>query len=163
MNPLMWSFRTQMLTGSLTCLALVGFAVYSQFQWGLEPCKLCVHQRIAYLFLAAAFQLAALLAPRSAPARRILSTLTALPALAGALIAGKQLWLKLFPPAMPGCPVTFDFVENPSLWQQIFTPTVECGLGDWVFLGLSMPTWSLIWFLLLTIWALFAGFKSRSH
>jgi len=57
--------------------------------------------------------------------------------------------------------VSFDFVENPSLWHQLFTATVECGIGDWSFLGLSMPAWSLIWFVLLGVWALWAGFKAH--
>jgi len=159
MNPLSWSFRPQMLLGGITCLALVGFAFYTQLQWGLEPCELCIHQRIAYLVLAGTFFLAALISPRARSARRSLSILTALAALVGALIAGKQIWHKLFPPAMPTCAVSFDFVENPTLWQQLFTATVECGVGDWIFLGLSMPAWSLIWFVILGAWALHAGFK----
>jgi len=148
-----------MQLGSAVCLALVGFAFYTQLQWGLEPCELCIHQRIAYLILAGCFLLSALLAPRRARARRSLSVLTALAAISGAWIAGQQIWHKLFPPEMPTCAVSFDFVENPSLWHQLFTATVECGIGDWVFLGLSMPVWSLIWFLLLAAWSLWVGFK----
>jgi len=159
MNPLSWSFRPQMLLGGVTCLALVGFAFYTQLYWGLEPCELCIHQRIAYLVLAGVFILAALI---SRSARRSLSILTALAALAGALIAGKQIWHKLFPPAMPTCAVSFDFVENPSIWHQLFTATVECGIGDWIFLGLSMPAWSLIWFILLGLWAVQSGFRTIS-
>jgi len=159
MNPLAWSFRTQMLLGSAVCLALDGFAFYTQLQWGLEPCELCIDQRIAYLVLAGAFLLAALLAPRGTTARRSLSILTALTALSGAWIAGQQIWHKLFPPELPTCAVSFDFIENPSLWQQFTTSTVECGLGDWVFLGLPMPAWSFIWFVLLGVWAILAGFK----
>jgi len=148
-----------MQLGSAVCLALVGFAFYTQLQWGLEPCELCIHQRIAYLVLAGAFLLTAIFAPRGTTARRSLSILTALTALSGAWIAGQQIWHKLFPPEMPICAVSFDFVENPSLWHQLFTATVECGIGDWVFLGLSMPVWSLIWFLLLGTWTLLAGFR----
>jgi len=159
MNPFAWSFRPQMLLGGLICLALVSFAFYTQLQWGLEPCELCIHQRIAYLVLAGTFFLAALISPRAA--RRSLSILPALAALAGAFIAGQQIWHKLFPPAMPTCAVSFDFVENPSLWQKLFTATVECGIGDWIFLGLSMPAWSFIWFVLLGAWALRAGFKTH--
>jgi len=160
MNPLAWPYRPQMLLGGMICLALVGFAFYTQLHWGLEPCELCIHQRIAYLILAGTFFLAALIAPRTRPARRRLTLLPLLAALAGAWIAGQQIWHKLFPPAMPTCAVSFDFVENPSLWHQLFTATVECGIGEWFFLGLSMPAWSLVWFLLLAVWALRAGFKA---
>jgi len=159
MNPSVWPLRIKMLLGGITCLALVGFAFYTQRYWGLEPCELCIHQRIAYLLLAGFFFLTALFPPR---ARRSLSVLTALAAISGAFIAGKQIWHKLFPPTMPTCAVSFDFVENPNIWQQLFTSTVECGVGDWIFLGLPMPAWSLIWFLLLGTWALWAGFKKNA-
>jgi len=82
MNPLSWSFRPQMLLGGLTCLALVGFAFYTQLYWGLEPCELCIHQRIAYLILAGIFLLAALIAPR---ARRSLHIAASAPAIKTAL------------------------------------------------------------------------------
>ena len=57
MNPLRWSFRAQCLLGFLTCAGLLAFAIYMQIQMGLEPCPLCIYQRIAFaavgvLFLA---------------------------------------------------------------------------------------------------------------
>ena len=37
MNPLRWSFRAQFLAGFLGCVALVGYAIYTQLYQGLEP------------------------------------------------------------------------------------------------------------------------------
>ena len=41
------------------------------------------------------------------------------------------------------------------------TGTGDCGNIDWRFLGLSMPMWSMVWFVGLALWALYAGFKHR--
>ncbi|NLC59959.1 MAG: disulfide bond formation protein B, partial [Gammaproteobacteria bacterium] len=37
----------------------------------------------------------------------------------------------------------------------------DCAQVDWTFLGLSMPAWSLVWFVLLGAWALYGGFGRR--
>ena len=51
MNPFHWSFRAQFLAGFLACAALVGYAIYTLLYQGLEPCTLCIFQRIAYAVL----------------------------------------------------------------------------------------------------------------
>ena len=43
----------------------------------------------------------------------------------------------------------------------MLTGSGDCGTVDWTFLGLSMPAWSLVWFLLLAAVALFAGLRTR--
>jgi disulfide bond formation protein DsbB len=43
--------------------------------------------------------------------------------------------------------------------KKAFTGSGECATVDWSFLGLSMPAWALIWFLLLGIAYLVAGFR----
>jgi disulfide bond formation protein DsbB len=48
MNPLRWSFRAQFLFGFLICAGLLGYAIYVQLQLGIEPCPLCIFQRIAF-------------------------------------------------------------------------------------------------------------------
>ena len=52
MNPFRWSFRAQFLAGFLGCAALIGYAIYTQLYQGLEPCPLCIFQRLAYAALA---------------------------------------------------------------------------------------------------------------
>ena len=45
--------------------------------------------------------------------------------------------------------------------RKVMTATGNCGDIDWTFLGLSMPWWSLIWFVLLGAWAAYAAFRRR--
>jgi disulfide bond formation protein DsbB len=41
------SFRGRYLAGFLVCVALMAFALYAQYVMHLDPCPLCIFQRIA--------------------------------------------------------------------------------------------------------------------
>lgn len=164
-NPFRWSFRAQCLSGFATCAALIGFAIYSQLQWGLEPCPLCIFQRIAFAALGLLFLVAGLHAPRSVVGRGVYGGLGFLAAAVGIGIAGRHVWLQLHPPPIPACGAPLDFMRETmstaNVIRKVLTGTGDCGNVDWTFLGLSMPAWSLIWFVLLAGFALHAGFRRR--
>lgn len=164
-NPLQWSFRAQCLLGFAACAALIGFAIFSQLQWGLEPCPLCIFQRIAFAAVGAVFLLAALHAPRRLVGRRAYGLSAFLAAAVGIGIAGRHVWLQLYPPPMPACGPPLEFLRETmsttSVIRKVLTGTGDCGNVDWTFLGLSMPAWSLLWFVLLAGLALAAGFRRR--
>ncbi|MDQ3511301.1 MAG: disulfide bond formation protein B, partial [Pseudomonadota bacterium] len=77
------SFRMLFLLGFLACAGLLGYAVYLQLHTGLEPCPLCIFQRVAFAALGLLFLIGALHAPRGAAARRAYGVLGWLAALAG--------------------------------------------------------------------------------
>jgi disulfide bond formation protein DsbB len=160
------AFRKRWLLGFLACAALFGFALYSQSHWGLKPCPLCIFQRIAFIALGLVFLLGALLAPRSPGGRRAWGIVALVPALAGIGIASRHVWLTHLPPdQVPSCgpPLEFMMESNPltDVIKMVLTGSGECAKVDWHFLGLSMPEWSLAWFLVLTGWALHAAFRRR--
>jgi disulfide bond formation protein DsbB len=165
LNPFRWSFRAQCLSGFAICAALIGFAIFSQLQWGLEPCPLCIFQRIAFAALGLVFLIAGLHAPRRAGGRGVYGGLGFLAAAVGIGIAGRHVWLQLYPPPIPACGAPLDFMRETmsttSVIRNVLTGTGDCGNVDWTFLGLSMPAWSLIWFVLLAGFALHAGFRRR--
>ena len=166
MNPFRWSFRQQFLLGFACCAALIGFAIYSQFQWGLQPCPLCIFQRVAFAALGLVFLLGGLLAPRRAGGRGFWGVLALLAAAVGIGIAGRHVWLTHLPPdQVPSCgpPLAFMMEANPfgEVVRKVLTGSGECAKVDWTFLGMSMPEWSLLWFLLLAAWAALAAFRRR--
>lgn len=164
-NLFRWSFRTQCLAAAAVCAALIGFAVFSQLQWGLEPCPLCIFQRIAFAALGVVLLLGGLHAPQGGAGRAVYGVLGFLAAAVGMGIAGRHTWMQLFPPEIPACGPPLDFLRETmsttSLIRKVLTGTGDCGNVDWSFLGLSMPAWSLVWFVLLGAWALYAGFRRR--
>lgn len=166
MNPMRWSFRAQFLLGFVVCVALLGYAIYLQLHDGLEPCPLCIFQRIAFAALGLVFLLGALHGPRGKGGRAGYGLLALIAALAGIGVAGRHVWLQVMPrDAMSSCGPPLSFLSETmgpfEVLRTVLTGTGDCGNVDWRFLGLSMPMWSLAWFVLLAAWAAYAGFRAR--
>src|SRR5690606_37442670 len=160
------TFRTSFLLGFLACAGLIGFALFSQFQWGLEPCPLCIFQRVAFAALGVVFLLGALQAPRGRAGRVAWGVLALAAALAGIAVAGNHVRLQMLPadqvPACwPGLDYMMEMLPVTGVIQKVMTGSGECADVDWSFLGLSMPAWSLAWFLLLAAWAAWAACRRR--
>ena len=65
----MMTRRTLNFTGAIACAGMMGFALFAQHGLGLEPCPLCVLQRVATISLGLLFLLAALTNPGQIGAR----------------------------------------------------------------------------------------------
>lgn len=162
MNPFRWSFRVAFLLGWLVCLALLGYALYVQQHLNLTPCNLCILQRVAFLWMALWFLIGGLHAPRG-NGRWAYVVLVLLGAAFGVAMAGRQLWLQSLPAdQVPACGAGFNMLVEQLKAQAIpfsqFVSVMLRGDGDcakvpWRFLGLSMAGWTLIWYVLLAIWA----------
>jgi disulfide bond formation protein DsbB len=166
MNPFRWGFRTQYFLGFIACAGLIGYAIYTQLHDGLNPCPLCIFQRIAFAAVGLVFLLGALHGPRGTGGRRVYGLLGFVAAAVGMGIAGRHVWLQSLPPSlMPSCGPPLSFMRQTmgpmDVIKKVLTGSGNCGDVDWTFLGLSMPAWSLIWFVLLALWALYAGFRKR--
>jgi disulfide bond formation protein DsbB len=166
MNPFRWSFRAQFLAGLLACMAVLAYALYSQYYGGLIPCPLCTFQRGAFVVLAVVFLVGGLHAPRGRAGRGTYGVLALLAAALGISIAGRHVWLQHLPAdQVPACGPDLSFMMEAfplaDVLRKVFTGSGECARVDWTFLGLAMPAWSLICFVVLALWALHAGFRRR--
>ncbi|MGX5673180.1 disulfide bond formation protein B [Thermomonas sp. XSG] len=165
MNPFRWSFRQQFLFGFVICAALLGYAFYVQFQLGIQPCPFCIFQRICFAALGLVFLLGALHAPRAPGARKVWGVLAFVAAAAGMGYAGRHSWVQLNPPELPSCGPGLNFIVEQHSWlgaaRKVLQATGDCSNIDWQFLGLSMPMWALLWFVVLGFGALYAGFLRR--
>jgi disulfide bond formation protein DsbB len=164
MNPFRWSFRAQFLSGFLACAALLAYALYSQYYGGLMPCPLCTFQRGAFILLGVIFLIGALHAPVGRGGRRAYAMFALIAAGLGIAVAGRHVWLQHLPAdQVPACGPDLSFMMEAfplaDVLRKVFTGSGECAEVDWTFLGLSMPEWSLIWFVGLAAWALYAGFR----
>ena len=92
------------------CAGLLGFGYYLQFQSGLEPCPLCVFQRICFMAIA----LLALAAGAHGARHRgaaVYCALIFIAAIIGAGIAGRQVWLQHLPAdQIPECGPGLNFL-----------------------------------------------------
>lgn len=163
MNPVRASFRVQFLIGFVACAGLLAYAFYLQLHDGLEPCPLCIFQRVAFALLGVVFLIGALHAP-AGRGRGFYGVLALLAAGIGAAIAGRHVWLQNLPPDQvptcgPGLDYMLDAMPIGGVIRKVLTGSGECAKVDWSFAGLSMPAWSLVCFALLAAWAAFAAFR----
>lgn len=153
--------------GALACAGLMAYALYAQYALGLEPCPLCIFQRVAVVVVGFLFLVAAL-HPAGGFGRRIYSVLIGLGALAGMGVAGRHVWLTTLPPErVPACGPGLDFMLDAfpltEALAMVFSGSGECASVDWRFLGLSMPAWVLIAMVCLGVWGVACNWRaSRS-
>ena len=155
------------LAGVLCCAGLMGYALYAQHVLLLDPCPLCVFQRLAVIALGLVLLLAGLHNPGLTGAR-FYALLAGATAAAGAAVAGWHVYLQNLPAdQVPGCGPGFDYiVDNFPLRDAlslIFQGSGECAEVSWRLLGLSMPAWVLIAFIGLGAMGVWNNWRRRAH
>lgn len=153
------------LAGFAACAALLGYAYYSQYALGLEPCPLCILQRIAVLATGLAFLGAAL--HRAGRAGSVAwALLIGLCAALGAAVAARHVWIIAQPPgSVAECGASLDYMLDVlplrEVLQTVLTGSGECAKVSWRFLGLSMPAWVLASLAALGAWGLCVNLRRR--
>ncbi len=141
--------------GFIIVVALLGYAYYAQYRLGLEPCPLCIFQRIALAALGLVFLIAGLHNPRGRGSA-VYAVLIGIAALTAIGVAARHLYVQSLPPgtlAACGAPleVLLQFTPVTEVIRKVLTGSGECSQINWRFLGLTMPAWVLIWALLLGV------------
>ena len=147
-------------------VGLMAYALFLQYVQGLEPCPLCIFQRVAVIALGLVFLAAGLHAPAGATAR-VYAALGVLAAGGGVVVAGRHAYLQQLPadevPACgPGLDYMLDVFPLTEALTLVFQGSGECANVDWSFLGLSMPAWVLLWCAALGIWAVLINVRRLS-
>lgn len=150
MNPLNWSYRTLYFLGAMACFGAIGYALYVQYHMLMQPCPLCILQRVAFAGAGAFFLTGALHNPKSPAWRRFHAILVSLSALGGLLIAGRHVAIQLAPsdPSAFCGGMDIAYILDAMPWREalatVFKGSGECAKIDWTFLGFSMPMWTLV-------------------
>lgn len=134
----------------LVCAALLAFGLYLEHAEGIEPCPLCVVQRIEFIGVGLIGLIAALHNPQRL-GRRIYAGFGLLFAAAGIASASRQIWLQGLPPEqLPACLPSLEYMMEALPFQDIVRMvlhgTADCAEVTWTLLGLSIPEWSLLAF-----------------
>ncbi len=157
------SGRSINFAGFLICAGLIAYALYAQFDLGLDPCPLCIFQRIGIAALGVVFLIAALHNPSRSGAR-VYAVLIAIAALATMAVAARQVYIQHLPPGtIPSCgaplSMMLKFMPLTAVIRKVLSGSGECGIVNWTFLGLAMPAWVLICAALLGTVGAVANFK----
>ena len=141
--------RAANLAGLFACVAMMGYAFYAERVLGLEPCPLCMFQRLGVVILGAVFLLAALHNPQGTGGARAYALLIGLAAAFPAYVAGRHVYIQGLPPgSVPTCGASLDYMLDVfpllTVLKKVLFGAGECQKVDWSLLGLSMPAWVLI-------------------
>jgi disulfide bond formation protein DsbB len=158
--------RKLFLTGFLISVLIIVYVLYTQYVLGLEPCPLCILQRVAVIALGISFLLLALRPPQRKQSKFLTSILLVMISSAGAGIAARHVWLQNLPPdKVPGCGPGLDFMMAnfplSDVLEMVFSGSGECAEISWSFAFLSMPAWALIWLIVLGSFGIWSIHQKR--
>lgn len=157
--------RTLNLLGFLCCVGLLAYAAYAQGVLRVDPCPLCIFQRIGVAACGLLYLLAWLHDPKAWGAR-VYGALLAVAALLTMGVAGRHVWVQHLPEdQVPSCGAGLNFLvqEFPlaEVIRRVLTGSGECHQVNWTFLTLSMPTWVLLAATGLGVFGLYANIGAR--
>lgn len=151
----------------IACVLIIGGVVYLQRVFGLSPCVLCLWQRATF----AASGLLALLAMLHSPGKtgcRTYSALILFMTLAGAGMAGGQVWLQTATSddtvmVISHTEKLLDALSLNHLIDRLLSDAAFCAEISWSLFGISLPEWSLLGFVGLASVMLFALFRASGR
>lgn len=160
-----YSRRLMWLGCLFSVIGLMSYAIYAEKVLYLDPCPLCITQRLFYVGIGL-FAFFGLLSARTHWAQRLCASLLSLCAIGGIITAGRQVWLQHLPPEqVPECGPGLQYWLENEPWLQtlslLFKGDGNCAEVHWRFLSLSIAEWSLLWFIALLIVGLVLLFNYR--
>ena len=150
--------RPLFLGAFLICVALMATALTFQYAMKLEPCPLCILQRMFVIALGGVMLVAAVHNP-ALTARRVYGVLIVVLGVFGMVVAGRHVWLQNLPADQvpecgPGLEYLLDAFPLAEALSIVFRGSGECADVQWVFLGLTIPGWTLVIFTAFTLFGI---------
>ncbi|MCP1660674.1 disulfide bond formation protein B [Neisseria perflava] len=133
---------------------------FAQYVMKLEPCVLCILQRLSVMAVGVVALLVACNRQASKTARTVSALLISIPAVYGFGVAVYQIWLQSLPAGTaPSCgaPWTFRLRDWPlfEYWEFVVRGFGSCDVPSYV-LGVPLPIWSVLYFgfVLIVVWTM---------
>ena len=150
------SVRHWSLAGLAFCTLMMAVALVLEHVAGLAPCPLCIFQRVAVFAAAAVFAVAAIHNPSGRLGAGVYGALGLAAVIGGILVAWRHLWLQSLPPdEVPSCGPGLDYMMELLPWRDVVAMVLsgsgECAEIDFLLLGISLPGWTLIGFVVLAV------------
>jgi disulfide bond formation protein DsbB len=146
---------TNLLIAIFTLVMMLAAVIYFQEMLHLIPCPLCVSQRVFAIGVGAIALIAFIHNPGTTRGRKIYAALTALVAIGGSSVSGRQVWLQSLPEdQIPACGPTLDWMFTAQfplqeIMSAMFFGEGSCAEIKWQLFGISIPGWTLVAFIFL--------------
>ncbi len=149
-----------------TCLGLLAYGYYLQYFHNLEPCPMCIFQRLCFMAVALIAIVGAVHGPRGNGIYGYLATIGVFSVIGGG-IAARQTWLQHLPPELvPECGPGLEFMlEMYPLFETLeraLKGTGDCAEVSWRFMGLSIAEWSFVCFAMILLAAIWQTWRRLS-
>jgi len=139
---------------TVLCVVFLSIGYFLQYGLGMEPCPLCILQRIVFMLLIMVYALQAF-SILNKPLHYFYGTLSILFNGCGMALSLRQISLQALPlDQMPSCSLGFEqLLAVYPLWEvlkQTLQGSGECGRPE-VILGISLPVWTALGFSVLIV------------
>jgi len=161
------SARWLYLAGALVVAVLFGAALYLEYVLRQDPCPLCMVQRVIFIVIGMLFFIAMLHNP-GRTGSKLYAVLIGLFSVFGIGVASRHIWIQHLPKdKVPACGPGLDYMlQNfpmSDVLKELMHGSGECAEKGWTFLTLGIPEWSLIWYVLLGIWAVLIAIRIHGN
>lgn len=138
----------------LITLVICGSSFYFEYWLGMQPCPLCLMQRLCAILFGVGC-LVGLLCKQTACMRLVLLS-QMLIASAGFYFASRQWWLQQLPMSdaqvcLPGMMMLLQYFSWHDVLHALFWGAGDCAENKWQLLGVSMPLWVAIYFVVMLV------------
>ena len=162
----MLSIRQSFILVALCSAFAIAAAMVMQYVFDMEPCPLCISQRIFIILIGFAATFGAFLSQYKTGIR-IAGGIGVLFALIGGSISARHVWLQSLPEdevpiCGPGLAYMFETRPMFDALSLLFSGDGHCAEVSFRFLGLSIPAWTLVLFMALAsalAWLIWRSFK----
>ena len=144
------STRQLFLLMFLSCVGLLAAAYYFEYVLFLDPCPLCIMQRIAVL-LVGLVALSGSIFSVDVMKEKMHFALLFIVSCFGIAVAGRHVWIQSLPAdQVPTCGPSLEYMVETLPWADVLSIMLKgngnCADMQWSFIGLSMPQCVLLWF-----------------
>lgn len=160
--------RLILFLNGVACIGAVLFAYeYLEKTLFMNPCPLCMLQRLAFVVIGAALIQQALHYHRLGFERKVLQFFVYAGIFFGMAMAARHLYLQSLPPdLMPACGLDYYGLMRQNGWLQGLWKAMQgsgdCGTRD-TFWGIRLPVWSMVLYFILLIQAVIFLPKGREN
>ena len=150
----------------LACAGLLAAAYVFEYVYYMDPCPLCIMQRIAVLLIGIS-GLVGFIFASSMLAKVSASIFMLLSSILGMSVAGRHIWIQGLPAdEIPTCGPSLEYMVDTLPWADVLALMLRgngnCADGHWSFIGLSMPQWVMVWYVGFAVVALYLLFKRKN-
>lgn len=151
--------ETSYFIAFLIIALLLGGAAYLQLYMGVNPCPLCILQRVVFALLSIVFLFGMAFAFNKF-GRYSIGTLAFLVSILGIVVSSRQVWLQHNPTGLSSnCDVSLQYMLQAfpltEVIQRVYAGGSTCAQVDWQFFHLSLAEWSLMGFVVFALFSIF--------